>query len=94
MGVIVWQLFSKQNSTPFQAPTLEETLIKIKETKFEMPNSTDLTEETKDLISRLLVKEPSQRLGANSISELMNHPFFSDLDFNNLYSIEAPLVPK
>lgn len=59
-----------------------------------MPDSSDLTEETKDLISKLLVKEPCKRLGANDIGELMNHPFFSDLNFNDLYTIEAPLVAK
>jgi serine/threonine protein kinase len=94
VGVIVWQLFSKKNTTPFQSATLEETLIKIKETKFEMPDSSDLNGETKDLIFKLLVKEPCKRLGANDISELMNHPFFSDLNFNDLYTIEAPLAAK
>jgi serine/threonine protein kinase len=69
-------------------------VIKIKEMKFEMPDSDDLTEETKDLISKLLVKEPCKRLGANDISELKNHPFFNDLNFNDLYSIEAPLLAK
>jgi len=59
-----------------------------------MPDSTDLNWETKDLISKLLVKEPLKRLGATDISELMNHPFFSDLNFNDLYSSEAPLVAR
>ena len=94
VGVIIWQLFSKKNTTPFQSAALEETLNKIKETKFVMPDSTDLNWETKDLISKLLVKEPLKRLGATDISELLNHPFFSDLNFNDLYSIEAPLVAR
>lgn len=40
------------------------------------------------------MKEPLKRLGATDISELMNHPFFSNLNFNDLYSIEAPLVAR
>lgn len=33
-GVIVWQIFSAKNNTPFAAETTEETFRKIKEAQF------------------------------------------------------------
>ena len=39
-----------------------------------------VSEDAKDLILRLLDKNKSTRLGANGIDEILNHPWFSNLD--------------
>ena len=59
-----------------------------------MPDRAD--ELTCDLLSKLLVKEPSKRLGANSIHELKAHPFFASVNFDTIYStsVQAPLSRK
>lgn len=53
--------------------------------------------ETKDLISRLLLKNPRERLGAqiigeNGYSALKQHPFFKGLDFQRLFQGDGPAV--
>lgn len=57
----------------------------------------DLPEEAKDLITRLLVKNPKERLGngtegsSTDFKALKNHPFFRDLEWSLLQSCASPL---
>ncbi|KAF8954670.1 hypothetical protein BGZ46_002858 [Entomortierella lignicola] len=48
-----------------------------------------------DLVSRLLVHDPNERLGANNtIDNLKRHPFFEGVDWENLWTQPAPkLMP-
>ena len=48
-GVIVWQLYSKENMTPFAADSNEETFAKIKSGEYVLPDS-DMPQDAKDLI--------------------------------------------
>lgn len=43
-----------------------------------------MTEEMKDIISKLLNKDPTRRLGHNSKEEVMNHPWFNDINWKKL----------
>lgn len=47
-----------------------------------------MTEEMKDLITRLLDKNPRKRLGNRGKKEVMNHPWFNDIDWKKLYRKE------
>lgn len=51
----------------------------------------DCPELAKDLISKLLVKNPSERLGASKMEHLKQHPFFEGVDFSSIYSEDSPL---
>ena len=56
-----------------------------------------VSEEAKDLISRLLEKDRKQRLGQkNDIDEVLGHPFFKDIDREKLLNkeIEPPFKPN
>jgi serine/threonine-protein kinase RIM15 len=44
----------------------------------------------KDLITKLLIKVPGDRLGANDIEEVKQHPFFKGVDF---FTIREQIVP-
>ena len=52
--------------------------------------------EAQDLITKLLNKDRTQRLGKNGIDEILAHPWFADLDINALLQkqLEPPYVPK
>ena len=39
-------------------------------------NDERFSPDTKDLIQRLLTKDPNKRLGSRSADEVKNHPFF------------------
>ena len=47
----------------------------------------------KDLIERLLKKEPAERIGATDIEELKSHPFFRDIDWTTLRETKPPYDP-
>ena len=56
-----------------------------------------ISEEGKDLIFKLLIKEPNNRMGSNGdIDELLQHPWFSDVNIDKLMKkeIEPPFKPK
>ncbi len=64
--------------------------ILLKELKFK--NTINISDDCKDLISKLLIKNPKNRMGAIADSlEVMNHPWFSDIDWGKL--IEKKLQP-
>ena len=53
------------------------------------------TENSKDLIVNLLKKDPSERLGFNSIEDIKSHSFFENIDWDELYALKtkAPIIP-
>ena len=55
-----------------------------------------VSEEAKDLISRLLIRDRKQRLGQKGdMDEVFSHPFFANLDLEKLIKkeLEAPFKP-
>lgn len=56
-----------------------------------------MSEEVKDLITQLLVKDPKDRLGTNGdVDEILAHPWFGDMDVEKLLKkeIEPEFVPE
>ena len=54
-----------------------------------MPDN--ISEETKDLINKLLVLEPDDRIGAKDINELKQHPYFNGIDFGKITTQSPPV---
>ena len=44
-----------------------------------------MSNEAKDIISKLLEIKPRKRLGYNNSDEIKNHEFFKDIDFEQIY---------
>lgn len=55
-----------------------------------------LGEKMRNLVQRLLVKDPSERLGSKGSMEIKNHPWFEGVDWEALMnkSAKAPFVPS
>ena len=89
-GVMIYLFFT--GITPFNTKKETEILENIKNVKYSFEN-TDIPDDAKDLISKILVKDPKQRIGYNSkdYSEIKNHPFFKGINFDQLESQAPPI---
>ncbi|KAI9730044.1 MAG: serine/threonine protein kinase psk1 [Claussenomyces sp. TS43310] len=94
LGALAFDLLT--GSPPFQANNHAKILEKIVKQKVAMPYF--LSADSKDLLTRLLRKDPSKRLGANSPKDLTvikKHRFFRKIDWRKLArrELEAPIQP-
>lgn len=55
-------------------------------TELQWPEDVTISPEAKDFIAKLLVREPSKRLGANGIEEVKSHPWFDGIEWDTLLS--------
>jgi len=56
-----------------------------------------MSDDCKDLISKLLEKDPANRLGSKGgLEEILAHPWFNSLDMTKLVEkqLESPFRPK
>lgn len=66
--------------------------------RFDFPEGDFMSNYSKDLIKRMLVVNPAERLGNFSGAEkdIKAHPFFEEIDWKNLAkkNVKVPFVPK
>ena len=82
---------------PFYSRNQHEMFCKIIKEDFKFPQELELSDECKDLVRQLLIKNPDHRLGSQKDAELIkNHPWFNDLDWEKLTNeeLEAPFIPE
>ncbi|KAI8973042.1 kinase-like domain-containing protein [Pilobolus umbonatus] len=89
LGCVIFQMLT--GKSPFKAATDYLIFQKIKNLEYTMP--TDLPDLGKDIIQKLLLKDPESRLGSEStggLTALKNHPFFHGIDWDHLFESSAP----
>ena len=93
LGIFIHELVF--GTTPFRASRREQTFHNIINQPVEFPASPAASSELKDLLQRLLRRDPSQRLGTRGgAEEVKAHPWFSSVDWALLRWETAPLAAK
>ncbi|XP_007904585.1 SNF-related serine/threonine-protein kinase [Callorhinchus milii] len=85
LGVILFMLVCGQ--PPFQEANDSETLTMIMDCKYTVP--THVSKECKDLINRMLQRDPKRRA---SLEEIENHPWLLGIDPSPATKYNIPLV--
>lgn len=94
LGCILYQMIAGR----FAFHGLSEYLTwqKVKAVEYTFPDGFD--EQAKDLVQKLLVKPPTERLGAgepgspNDVKALKAHPFFESISWTTLWTVIAPTL--
>ncbi|KAM3140126.1 hypothetical protein pb186bvf_007679 [Paramecium bursaria] len=82
-------------SPPFYSRDIESIYESILNESVQFPPQIPLSQDLKNLISKLLVKDPSQRLGSQrGVREILEHQWFKSFDFNALKSKKLHMVYK
>ena len=97
VGIITYELM--YGHRPYLGKTKHEVKQLILTRQAEI-NYNDLpigfSNETADFINRLIQRKPANRLGKDSINEVIDHPWFDEFDWENVYKkkLKAPYIPK
>ncbi|KAF2074966.1 hypothetical protein CYY_003751 [Polysphondylium violaceum] len=81
LGILIYEFL--YGSSPFNSEKEQDILSKIKDNHYEFPSDVYVSDEAKDLISRLLNSDPYQRI---SLEETINHPWIKR--FAHKYALE------
>ena len=94
-GVMIYQMIF--NTTPFKAQTAYLTFRKIESAEIDFPkNSNDISEEAKELLKKIFVKDPKKRIGGGDpgseydIAHLKKLKFFKNINWNRLHITTPP----
>ena len=92
-GIIFYEMLV--GYAPFCSKDTSEVCYKVINWKkyFKIPSKVKLSSEAKDLINKL-INSSNKRLGKNGAEEIKKHPFFKDLDWDNIRTMKPPFIPK
>ncbi|XP_037110650.1 ribosomal protein S6 kinase beta-2-like isoform X1 [Syngnathus acus] len=94
LGALMYDMMT--GSPPFTAENRKKTIDKILKCKLNLPPY--LTIDAKDLIKKLLKKNPAQRLGSSKADcdDIKRHPFFKQIKWDELLNkrVEPPYKPQ
>ncbi|KAJ1557276.1 hypothetical protein HK096_008161, partial [Nowakowskiella sp. JEL0078] len=80
---------------PFHSSTPEEVFENILARNINWSeNEIEISPEARDLMERLMCSKAEERLGSQGAAQVKEHPWFSDISWDNLSQETASFVPK
>lgn len=81
LGIIFYQmLFGK---LPYQSDSVHEIFATITKSEIFIPEDM-CSKNARDLLSKMLVKNPKKRIGKEDANEIMAHPFFDNINWHDV----------
>ena len=93
-GIMLYQMFC--GKTPFKGATTYVTFKNIAKLEINYEENISISDNAKDLISKILIKDPSKRLGGGEpqtdldLEHLKKHPFFKGIKWKNIFNQNIP----
>ena len=94
-GILLFEMLC--GLPPFYMENLDKMYETIKTCPVKFPKRISLSEDAKDIIKKLLDKNPQKRLGSQKgLEEIKNHPFFQGIDFDLILQkkVKPPFLPQ
>ncbi|KAL4460947.1 hypothetical protein ABPG74_016419 [Tetrahymena malaccensis] len=91
IGILTYELLYGEN--PFQGNDAKQVFNSVQNKRLNKPSG--LSQEGWDFIQKLMCKDPSKRLGTTSSDEVKNHPWFKNINWEDVYQkkLKVPLYP-
>ncbi|RZB73545.1 serine/threonine-protein kinase D6PKL1-like [Glycine soja] len=92
-GILLFELI--YGITPFKGPSYEDTLANVVSQSLKFPDTPIVSFRARDLIKRLLIKDPKSRLGfVKGATEIRQHSFFEGLNWALIRCAPPPKLLK
>merc|ERR1711959_394233 len=96
MGVLIYEMLVGR--PPFYSENVNDMYDKILHDNLSSPSSVNVPADAKDLLEKILVRDPKNRLGYgdSDAAPIRAHPFFKDMDWQTMMAkgYDAPYKPK
>jgi PAS domain S-box-containing protein len=92
-GILIYELLF--GTTPFRGSRRDGTFENVLRKQLTFPSTPEVSSEVKDLVTRLLVKDPSKRMGhIAGADEVKMHPWFHGIQWALVRNSAPPFIPK
>jgi protein-serine/threonine kinase len=93
LGILIYEMLT--GTTPFRAGTSDETFNNIVTNQVKWPDDVHVSPECKQIVKKLLRREPEKRLGAeNGATDIKRHKWFAGFNFALVRNATPPIIPK
>ena len=93
LGVFIFEMF--YGVTPFKGLDHEVTLANIVARALEFPKEPSVPSPAKDLMTQLLIKDPTRRMGSTmGATAIKHHQFFDGVNWALLRCTKPPYIPR
>eukprot|EP00184_Porphyridium_aerugineum_P004153 CAMPEP_0184695370 /NCGR_PEP_ID=MMETSP0313-20130426/3021_1 /TAXON_ID=2792 /ORGANISM="Porphyridium aerugineum, Strain SAG 1380-2" /LENGTH=631 /DNA_ID=CAMNT_0027153807 /DNA_START=343 /DNA_END=2238 /DNA_ORIENTATION=- len=93
LGILIYEMLT--GTTPFKGRNANQTYHNITHDNIHWPLDVHVSTECKQLVRKLLIRDPERRLGSHSgASEIKREKWFAGLNFSLIRNETPPILPR